>query len=926
MEDFKNILKDVSLSGDAIIKQRMIRLFIILCAFISGAAICLMTPGVFWSEVDKTLAVYLAVLLIIYLFLNITSNSTLAALVLVYLTGGLLLPVLFLMTMGMYGGMPILFLVGFVMAFLLLDGIALVVAVILLSVWDVLVMAFVYYYPEKLLRLIDSSTILDSIIFCFAALALIILVVITFYTLVYRQLKNSIEASHRFIQLTGEVKSKFLANTSGELRTPMNAILTMTEMLERDEENEKVAGELALIKESAFSLLAMINNVLTYSALDAGDVRISRSQFYFGSILKDLIYTMSVELMDKNVRFLVKIDPDIPDVLYGDVSKIRQVFRYILNNAVRNTYEGRILLEVQHKRNIAANSYIITVRVADTGPGFTEDEKKAVFDSFEIYDSRKYSQLKKIGLEMNICREMLALMNGNISIDSINGVGTCTTFYFEIFSADSVKLVDRSNLNSLKVLVYAAKGENSQLWMNLMGQMSVVPDLADSAGAFISRLREKSYDRIFLDDGLYPGVVEYIRSYECEDRTYVVTDYRHKYGDFGDCRILRRPVSCLNLNEALADKWLSSDYLGTITETSFVAPKAKILVVDNNMLDLHMVAGILDRFGINASIATSGGEALDKCSRQIYDLILLNQSMPGRDGKETLRQIRSLPDERYADIPIICLTSTLKYENREGISGTGFQDILVKPVRRAPLEAILKNYLDKELIEERTPGDTRDSRTPADSANMESNLDKFPPGLSVDTGLMHSGGDEDIYCTILNTYYSEGEAKIDDIRREHMAGDLEMFTINVHAVKGSSAGVGGLEVSELFRRLEMAGKEGNTSYINNCLDEALDKYRGLLENVRDYLMERGHFDSEDDAATGEIQDFDIGRMKEIRQYLEDFDTQSLEELIDELRHLNYGEEINSYLRKLASLCDSFEYDSAMELVDEFLEIFGGRES
>lgn len=913
MNDREVLMRRIGITEDTSVSERMVNLVFLYCELFSLMGAIVLSNGDGVTYLGRVCVAYMAVMACLWIFARLSGHYGLVSNIIVYLTDLVFLPALFICSMGMFGGTPVLFVGGFILAFILLGGVRLLVSLVLISMWDIFVMAFAYYYPERLVYVGENWDLIRHLIFAFVTISILAVMSLALYAGVYRHLKRLIEESRRFIEMTGEVKSKFLANTTGELRTPMNAIITMTELLERNEGNEHISAELGMIKESAFSLLGMINNVLTYSALDAGTVELANHQFHFSTVLKDLIYTVSMELTDKNVSLYTQIDPAIPDVLYGDVSKVRQVFKYILNNSVRSTQDGRIIMEVGFEKQPRRSNIRINVRISDTGPGFTEDEKAAVFNSFEIYDSKKYSQLKKIGLEMNICRELLMLMNGNISIDSINGVGTSTSFYFEIFSADRVPIVDTKDMSRERSLVYVPSREKSNFWLNTMGLFGVVPDITESYVGFISRLKSNSYDHIFVYDSLYEKVAGHIGAYECDNKCYIISDYRHKFGDFGDCRILRTPISCINLSEALYNTWLSSDYLGTISESSFTAPKAKVLIVDNNMLDLHMVSGILDRFEINSSIATSGREALDKCSRQFYDLIMLNQNMPVMDGMETLRGIRRLADERYSTVPIICMTSSMKYDAKEKLMSSGFQDLLAKPVRRAPLEAILRNYLRDELIEEREEN-TEGSQSEGESGAVS--------GLSVDTGLLHSGGDEKVYCDILNTYYREGEPRIADILGQYEAGDMEMFTINVHAVKGSSAGIGGREVSELFKKLEFAGKDRDLDYISGNLNHAIDRYRDLLEEIKDYLISKDSFENDNDMVIGEVVPFDIESMKEFKTFCEDFDSPGLEALLDRWKGKNYGEEMNSYISRIRLACDSFEYDTAIELAEEFIEAFG----
>lgn len=844
---------------------------------------------------------------LIWVIARMRENYNTPVEVFVYITQFVFMPVLFVFSGGVYSGTPFFLVGGFIIMFALLEGVKLLTGAILSSIWYVFVVGFVYYYPAA----VDTSKITLSlerqILYGFMGTAVLAVMVAAVYGSFFRSINASIEESKRLIEMNGKVKSKFLANTTMELKTPMNVILAMANTLERESDDEAVKMDVSMIKKSSFSLLSMINNVLSYAAFESKSIAQSKEQFHFGSLLKDLIYTVSMELSDKNVALYTNIDPGIPDVLYGDVSRIRSVFKYILNNCIRNTQDGRIILDVGYRINEDKNSVRILVRIADTGEGFTDDEQKAIFNSFEIYDSRKYSQLKAAGLELTICRSILRLMNGTISIDSIDGIGTATAFDFEVYMVEHTPIVPVTVADDVKVLVCSPDDLRSNQCVQLLSNFSLVPDLVNTPAALESMLKDNKYSHLFVYDMLIDKVNGIIANYGYEEKTYVLTDYRHKYGDFAGMRILRLPINVLNLSEAFFDTWKSVDYLSTIDQKSFVAPDASILLVDNSMMDLHMLSSFMAKYEIKPTLAVSGREALDKCMLHSFDMILLNQSMPGMDGIATLEMIRDLPGGRCVNTPIICMSSTLGMEMKDNLAARGFQDILSKPVRSGPLETIIKTYLPARLLKE--------------SLDDKSEDISDEPLLSVKKGLVHTGGDEKAYHDILNTYYFEGQDRIDGILRQYADETWDLFEISVHAVKGSSAGVGAMTVSEAYRQLEMAAKEKDISFITAHLDKALTMYKDVLEEIKAYLISKDSFRENGRQKDLPLEEFDIEDMRRLKEYLDGFMMTELEEELARLTGHNYGEEINSYISGINRSCELYDYDRAMELAGEFLEIW-----
>ncbi len=851
--------------------------------------------------------VYMVFAALVWAFSHMRENYRAPVDVFVFLTQFVFMPAFFIFSGGFMSGTPFFFVGGFIIMFSLLRGWKLFIGMAFSSIWYIFVTGFTYYYPSSVMEVEMNLSLERRILYCFIGTAVLAVMVTAVYSGFFQRLNVSIEESKRLIELNGKVKSKFLANTTLELKNPMNVILAMTNILERDSDDEAVNMDISMIKRSSFSLLNMINNVLSYAAFESKSIAQEKEQFHFGALLKDLIYTVSMELSDKNVLLYTNIDPDIPDVLYGDISRIRSVFKYILNNCIRNTSDGRIIIDVGYEPDKEKNSVRIFVRLADTGEGFTEDEQRAIFNSFEIYDSRKYSQLKAAGLELTICRSILNLMNGHISIDSINGIGTATSFDFEVYMVEKTPIVPREDVDHIRVLVCSPDNSRSSQCVYLFGQFALVPDIVNTPAAFESMLKENEYSHIFVYDELVDKVNEFISNYGYSEKTYVLTDYKHKFGDFSNMRILRLPINVLNLSEALYDTWKSVDYLSTIDQRSFVAPDASVLIVDNSMMDLHMLSSFLEKYEIRPTLAVSGKEALDKCMLHSFDLILLNQSMPGTDGIATLGMIRELPGGRCANTPIICMSSTIGLEMKDSLTAKGFQDVLTKPVRSGPLENVIKLYLPESMLVESNEG--------RENSGGEVSL------LSVKKGLVHTGGDEKAYHDILNTYYTEGQDKIDLIMRQYAERIWDLFEISVHAVKGASAGVGAVLVSDTFRQLESAARNKDISYIESHLDKAIAMYRAVLDEVREYLISKDSFKQQEKDKDLPLEEFDIQEMHRIREYLDSFMTLELEELLEELNGHNYGEEINSYIGSISRACDSFEYDTALELADEFLEVW-----
>lgn len=752
----------------------------------------------------------------------------------------LILPLFYLFGGGLYSGMPILFVAGIIMTFFLVDGSALIIASIAEILWYIFIISYFHFHLHTGITIKDPMTRIIDIIVCFFISALVPSIIIYFQSMIYNYQRQKVKESQYSIELAGQTKSRFLANMSHELRTPMNAILGMTELLSKEDKDHQATEELNTVKEAAYSLLTSINDVLTFSKLESHKMEIVPVQYRFDKFISDIIYTASLELSGQDIDFYVNVDPEIPAVLYGDDTRIKQVFMYILFNAFKNTDTGRITIEVKGEKDKKNKNIKLKCCISDTGSGLSETELKSIFKSYEIYDSRRDSSLKKVGLELTICMEILKMMKGDIKVDSILSVGTAVEFSYENLVVEDAPIASIKDGFDLKVLAFMTREIKKSSITVLLGELGIIPDVVSSYALFDYRLKDKKYTHVFISDYSYESVKNLLRLYDCEENTYVITDYQHAYGDFGKCKIIRRPVYSLNMVEILNGEWDESKYEETDVRDTFTAPDAAVLIVDDNMVNLKVALGLLSNYEIHASIATSGRECLDKIKQEKFDLILLDQMMPGMDGLETLRAIRNSSDFHYKEVPVICMTASIGEEVRKSLMKAGFQEYLAKPIKSRYLESALKKYLPEDLILQKKRDLKKDSlETKAKEESMVSS------GLQVEVGMQNAGGEQDEYTRILNAYYRDGLEKLPCLSMEQMEKDHLTFSTTIHAIKICSLRAGELKTAEIFKTLELASRKGEKERVKEILPEAVAEFENGLEEVKDYLKSINHFEEQD---------------------------------------------------------------------------------
>ncbi|MCR4685696.1 MAG: response regulator [Lachnospiraceae bacterium] len=390
---------------------------------------------------------------------------------------------------------------------------------------------------------------------------------------------------------SNKAKSNFLANMSHEIRTPMNAIIGMDEMILRESHDGRIRKYALDIQSAGKTLLSIINDILDLSKIESGKMEIVPVEYDISSVLNDLVNMTRGKAEDKGLYYEMKVDPDIPATLYGDEIRVRQIMLNILNNAIKYTEEGTVTLDVSFDRE----EQKLKAKISDTGMGIRKEDMGKLFDSFRRLEESRNRKVEGTGLGLNITKQLVEMMNGEIRVESKYGEGSAFTVTVP------QKVIDTTPI-----------------------------------GAF----------------------AEHLKRAQSQTEVY-------------------RPT--------------------------LIAPGAKALIVDDNEMNLEVIAALLQDTKVKVTLALSGEECLAILREQQFDVIFLDQMMPGLSGTETLKQIKR---EHLANgTPVIALTADAIVGARDSYIQEGFTDYLSKPVMYEDLEEILRRYLKAELIMEKDPAD-----------------------------------------------------------------------------------------------------------------------------------------------------------------------------------------------------------------------------
>ncbi len=567
-------------------------------------------------------------------------------------------------------------------------------------------------------------------------------------------------------------KTDFLADMSHEIRTPLNAILGFSQGLLEEKIPDNARNDVEDIISASDSLLDIVNEILDISRIETNKLEIVNVEYSIEKLYKYLVSLTEGRIGSKQLEFIHECDEKLPEVLYGDNIRIRQIAVNLLTNSVKYTREGYIKLTITGEKIDEDNCNLI-ISVEDSGIGIKEENLEKLFSKFERFDLKENINIEGTGLGLSLTKKLVDLMNGEIKVESKYGEGS----------------------------------------------------------KFIVKVKQQIV---------------------------------HK-----------------SLDELEAHKLETN-------RQKFIGHGEKVLIVDDNMVNLKVACRLLKKYKLNIELSESGQDCINKISKSHYDLILLDDMMPKMSGVETLQKLRTDPNFK---IPTVALTANAITGMKEKYLQAGFDDYLSKPIDKQLLEDVLIKFfgteddtisiqtpkesenqeekkqkleipivnqmpellpspeIKKEEIEELEVLDDfeeNDSSTEQPSTKESSKEESTPTGnekgnveylksqgVDLDKAL-ELLGDMEMYNDTVNDFVSEIDNKINDIKKFHDASDMPNYAILVHSLKSDSKYIGLMHLAELAYNHEMASKGNDVNYVNEHYDELMKEANKMIQVIKNY--------------------------------------------------------------------------------------------
>jgi two-component system sensor histidine kinase/response regulator len=680
------------------------------------------------------------------------------------------------------------------------------------------------------------------------------------------------ETSSEGEKVTGAT-NEFLANVTHELRTPMNAILGMTELALQTELTDVVRDYLLTARDSAYTMLSLINDILDYTRLDVGRDQLDVVSFDLRGLLQETLRGLSLKAYERGLELAASVDPDVPFQVYGDPARLRQILNNFVSNAIKFTEHGEIIVGIKLQASAtevnnsaewkAGDSAPLHFFVKDTGIGIDPADHDHIFSPFVQVDSSVTRSYPGTGLGLSICSQLARLMGGRTWVESTLGKGS--TFHFtaclnvaEASDNDqsSPSLLKPDQLAGTRVLIVDDNRSTRQILKEMVEEWKMHASIADSVASAWLQMHAAAAAgtefQLLIIDALMPTQdgIDFLREL---DSAQTASGASILMMSRGDQLLFRKRIADLNVHAFLEKPVSQSGLLKSITEAfenvaalrlreksiTRTTKQLRVLVAEDVSANQKVVSAILSRRGHEPTIAHNGREAINLFERGRFDVILMDVQMPILDGIQATRAIRELEKSTGRRTPIVAMTAHTMSRDRDACYAAGMDGYMSKPLDAQLLLDTIE-ALNQPASSSRDllasivtkSGTWRLRREKPALAGRKTHVSENTPPHELwnpAATLRRMGGDTELLSDMVDYFLEDASPRLQDLKELIAAGNSAVASRVAHSLKGLCSSFEGEAAAQIGALVEAACNAGELSAASKLIPQFDDQIRQLSD-------------------------------------------------------------------------------------------------